>query len=219
MTTFPQSEKNTVKRGAKKATYDRELIYQIVDSVEICHVAFLYEGQAMVQPINFGRLNDIIYLHGSHQNRMTQAILDQDECCVNMMLLDSMKITRSAYHHSVNFRSVVLFGKAREIKTHEEKLVGLQAIINHFIPNRWDYCRPPNAKELDATRVIAIDIETASAKIATAPPMDNKEDLALDYWSGEIAVKQSYSYPVAVDTLRTDIEIPQHILDFYEKRK
>lgn len=216
---FPKQPYNTVKRGAKKASYDQATVYAIVDAVEICHIAFLHEGKALVQPINFGRLNDTIYIHGSHQNRMTQAIVNQDDVCVTMMLLDSMKITRSAYHHSVNFRSVVLFGKARELQTHDEKLIGLQAIINHFIPNRWEHCRKPNAKELDATRVIAIDIETASAKIANTPPMDNKEDLALDFWAGEIGVKQTLSYPKPVDNLKPDVAIPQHILDFYEKRR
>lgn len=216
---FSKGKLNTLNRAVKKASYDKKTVYDIVDAVEICHIAFSVDGLPMVQPINFGRLDDTIYIHGSHQNRMTHAILNQDWVCINVMLLDSMKITRSAFHHSVNFRSAVLFGKAREITTHEEKLIALKTIINHFIPNRWDFCRPPTVQELDATRVIAITIETASAKIANTPPVDNKEDLNLDYWAGEISVKQTCGFPVAVDNLNPNLTVPQHILDFYNTRK
>ncbi len=210
---------NTIKRGAKKATYNKEEIHAILDACEICSVAFSLNGKSYVQPINFGRSGETLYMHGSLQNRMTNALIENGEACLSVFHLDAMKLTRSAFHHSVNYRSAVIFGRVRELLTNEEKLEGLKAIINHFVPNRWDYCREPNENELKATRVIAIDIETASAKIATARPNDNAEDHELDYWCGTIPVKTVVEFPVTDATMKPGAEIPQHVLDFYEKRK
>lgn len=216
---YPISDLNKVNRGAKKASYDKEVIHAILDETEICHVAFNFEGKAFVQPINFGRKGDKIYLHGSHQNRMTQAIIDAKEVCVNVMILDAMKLTRSAFHHSVNYRSVMIFGEVNELTSNEEKLMGLEAIINHFVPNRWEHCREPNEKELKATRVLEITIKTASAKIATGAPNDNKRDLDLPFWAGTIPVKTVLEKPFPDEHMKKDAEIPQHVLDFYNKSK
>ena len=162
---YDKTSFNTIKRGAKKATYNKEEIHAILDAIEICTVGFLIDGKTFVQPINYGRLGETLYMHGSLQNRMTNALINAGEACISVFQLDAMKITRSAFHHSVNYRSAVVFGTVRELITNEEKLVGLKAIINHFVPNRWDYCREPNENELKATRVIAIDIETASKSV------------------------------------------------------
>lgn len=211
---YPKSTQNTVKRGAKKAHYDRATIYNILDATEICYVAFILDNKPFVQPINFGRIGDKIYLHGSHQNRMTAAIIDSGEVCLNVTLLDGMKLTKSAFHHSVNYRSVVAFGKTREITDNTKKMEALKAIINHFVPDRWEHCRPPNEKELKATRVTEITIESASAKVATAPPTDNKEDYELNYWAGTIPVKTALGIPVNAPYIDEAIEIPQHVIDF-----
>lgn len=215
---YPKSATNTVKRGAKKAAYDKATIYSILDATEICHVAFIADGHAMVQPINFGRKDDCIYLHGSLQNRMTSSILEAGQACVEVTLLDALKLTKSAFHHSVNFRSVVLFGKTRSLETNEEKLVALKAIVNHFVPDRWEHCRPPNEKELKATRVIAIAIETASAKVAAAPPTENKEDLPLPFWSGTVPVTQTFGTPTQNDTPECkQVPLPQHLKDHLDR--
>jgi len=216
---YEKSNLNKVQRGGHKASYNKEVIYAILDSSEICNIAFSIDGKAFVQPINFGRSGETLFIHGSPQNRMTKALIESGEVCLSVMFLDSMKLTRSAFHHSVNYRSVVVFGKVRELKTNEEKLEGLKAIINHFVPNRWEYCRPPNENELKATRVLAFDIETASAKIADAPPKDNLEDYELDYWSGEIPIKTICEFPIHDDKLKDGIPIPKHVLDFYENKK
>ena len=213
------SKLNKVIRGGHKASYDKKIIHSILDSSEICNIAFSIEGKAYVQPINFGRDGETLYLHGSPQNRMTSALIEAEEVCLSVMYLDSIKLTRSAFHHSVNFRSVVVFGKVRELKTNEEKLIGLKALINHFVPNRWDFCRPPNENELKATRVLAIDIESASAKIADTPPKDNVEDYKLDYWSGEFPIKTICEFPIPDKNIKDGVPIPQHVLDFYEKNK
>ena len=216
---YSKTQSNTIKRGAKKASYNKEEIHAILDASEVCNVAFNIQGKAYVQPINFGRSGETLFMHGSLQNRMTNALIESGEACISVMLLDAMKLTRSAFHHSVNYRSVVVFGKVYEVKTNEEKLEGLKAIINHFVPDRWDYCRLPNENELKATKVIAIEIETASAKIANTPPNDNNEDYELDFWSGIIPIKMVCEYPVADEKLKAGIEIPPHVLKFYENNK
>ena len=215
---FKKSEINTVKRGAKKATYDKSEIYSILDETEICHIAFIYNNKPFVQPINFGRLDDKIYIHGSLKNRMTNALLETEEVCLNVMILDAMKLTRSAFHHSVNYRSVMVFGFVKELTSDKDKLNGLETIINHFVPNRWEYCRKPNEKELKATRVLEITINTASAKIANTPPIDNKNDLNLDYWAGTIPVKKVYDFPISDEFIKNKTEIPKHILDFVKEK-
>ncbi|MEZ4911050.1 MAG: pyridoxamine 5'-phosphate oxidase family protein [Saprospiraceae bacterium] len=214
---FPVSNINQVKRGAKKASYDKKQIYEILDQCEICYVAFLHEGKAMVQPINFGRLNDCIYLHGSHQNRMTTSILQSVEVCLNVTILDAMKLTRSAFHHSVNYRSVNIFGTVKEMLSDEEKLRGLQSIINHFVPNRWDHCRPPTRQELDATKVLEINITSASAKIANTKPGDNKSDLSLDYWAGTLPVQIKIKEPIPDEFMDENSLTPDHVVDFIKK--
>lgn len=217
---YPKQVQNTIKRGAKKASYDLEIIHSILDATEICHVAFAHDGLPMVQPINFGRQDNRIFLHGSLQNRMTAAIVAAGTVCLEVTLLDGLKLTKSAFHHSVNYRSVVVFGSVREVQREEDKLVGLKAIINHFVPNRWDHCRPPNASELKATRVVEITIETASAKVATAPPQENKEDYPLEYWSGTIPVRQTLGEPIPNDIpeLRK-IELPSHLIEFLKNNR
>ncbi len=216
---YNKTEINTVKRGANKAAYDKKSVHSILDASEICHIAFNVNGKAFVQPINFGRENETIYIHGSLQNRMTSALIEAKEVCLSVMLLDSMKLTRSAFHHSVNYRSVMVFGIVKELKTDSDKLKGLKSIINHFVPGRWENCRKPNEKELKATRVLEIKIETASAKIADVPPTDNTEDYSLDYWAGSIPIKTVCQYPIPDEKTDKSTQIPEHILKFYEKKK
>jgi len=216
---YKKSSLNQVKRGYKKASYNKEEINTILDATEICNIAFLVDGQPMVQPINFGRDGQKIYIHGAHQNRMTSAIIESKRVCLSVVLLDAMKLTRSAFHHSVNYRSVVVFGTVKELVSKEDKLHGLKAIINHFVPDRWANCRPPSDKELQATRVLEIKIDTASAKIANKPNSENKADLDLEFWAGQIPVRVVCDYPIPSPDLKNDLEIPKHILDFYESRK
>lgn len=214
---FEKTKLNTVKRGAKKANYDKKEIYSILDTTEICHLSFLYNGKPFVQPINFGRCEDKIYVHGSLKNRMTTALIDAKEVCLSVMILDEMKLTRSAYHHSVNFRSAMVFGSVKELKSDEEKLSGLKTIINHFLPNRWEHCRKPDKKELNATRVLEISIQSASAKIANTPPNDDKKDMDLEYWAGVIPIKRSYGNPKSNKDVKSK-NIPKHILDFIKSK-
>ena len=213
---FDKTSIKPIKRGHKKATYDKEAIYEILDACEICHVAFSYEGRSLLQPVNFGRLGDKIYFHGALKNRMTSAIIESGEACVNVMRLDAMKLTRSAFNHSVNYRSATLFGSVREVEDFGEKLIGLKAIINHFVPNRWDHCRPPDESELKATRVIEVSIESASAKIANKPSEDKEGDIDLPYWAGVLPVRQHLGQAQAADNLNPNTQLPSHIIDFIQ---
>jgi nitroimidazol reductase NimA-like FMN-containing flavoprotein (pyridoxamine 5'-phosphate oxidase superfamily) len=216
---YQKTNRSTVKRGAKRATYDKEVIHSILDAGSICFAAFMFEGKPFVQPINYGRKNETLYMHGSLQNRMTTAILAADEVCLNVTLLDGMLLTRSAFHHSVNYRSAIVFGKARELITNEEKLEGIETLINHFVPNRWQHCRKPTGNELKATRVIAIDIISASAKTKNTAPNDNEEDLSLDFWAGTIPIKHICEKPFSDERTDASKPIPEHVLAFYEKNK
>ncbi len=216
---FQKTKLNEIKRGAKKASYNKSTIYEILDAVEICHIAFIYNGKAFVQPINFGRNEDKIYIHGSKKNRMTNALLEAGEVCLNVMILDAMKLTRSAFHHSVNYRSAMIFGRVKELTDNKDKLIGLKSIINHFVPNRWEHCRKPNEEELMVTKVLEISIETASAKIADTPPNESKNDLDLDFWAGTIPVRTICKYPIPSHFMKDNTEIPEHILHFYNGKK
>ncbi len=216
---FKKTKLNEVRRGARKAVYGKKEIYAILDAVEICHIAFIHEGRAFVQPINFGRSGDKIYIHGSKKNRMMDALIASKEVCLNVMILDAMKLTRSAFHHSVNYRSAMVFGKVSALTEDEDKLEGLKSIINHFVPNRWEHCRTPNRKELNATRVLEISIETASAKIADSPPTDQEADLSLDYWAGTIPVRTVYEQPVPDEFMSEGAVLPEHVAEFLEKQR
>ena len=216
---FQKSTLNEIKRGSKKASYDRKVIYEILDATEVCHIAFIDNGKAFVQPINFGRNENKIYIHGSQNNRMTNALLETKEVCLNVMILDAMKLTRSAFHHSVNYRSAMIFGRVIELTNNKDKLTGLKSIINHFVPNRWEHCRKPNEKELIATKVLEISIETASAKIAITPPSENKSDLNLNFWAGTIPVKTIYESPIPDRFMKDNAKIPKHIINFRNNKK
>ena len=216
---YSKTSRNTIKRNAKRGTYDQQTIHSILDASNICFTAFMFEGKPFVQPINYGRKGETLYMHGSQQNRMTTAILAADEVCLNVTLLDAMILTRSAFHHSVNYRSAVVFGKARELQTNEEKLEGLKTLINHFVPNRWIHCRKPTDNELKGTRVIAIDILSASAKTKNTAPGDNEEDLSLDFWAGTIPIKHICEKPFPDEKSDASKPIPEHVLAFYEKNK
>ena len=214
MADYQKTKINTVRRGSKKAKYNKDTVHSILDAVEICHIAFIVDGKPFVQPINFGRKDGFLYLHGSPKNRMTNALIESGKATLSVTIIDAMKLTKSAFNHSVNYRSAVVFGKVRELHTNEEKLEGLKAIINHFVPERWEHCRRPDKDELLATRVLEIEIETASAKIADTPLEDKERDLELDYWSGIIPVETNYRDPISTKNSNSP---PEHVLDFCKK--
>ncbi len=211
MTQFAKTDKNRIKRLPKRGHYDRETIYHILDEALICHVGFAHRGQPYVIPINFARVEDHIVLHGAKASRLLKHIEAGHPVCVEATIVDGLVLARSVFHHSVNYRSVVLFGKGCPVQDEQEKLSALQAITEHLIPGRWQEARLPNRKELNATGVVSIKIDEASAKVRMGPPVDDQEDYALPVWAGVLPLQEQALSPIRDELLSEDIPLPEYI--------
>jgi nitroimidazol reductase NimA-like FMN-containing flavoprotein (pyridoxamine 5'-phosphate oxidase superfamily) len=211
MTPFARTEKNRVKRLPKRAQYDRATIYQILDEALICHVGFVEKRQPYVIPINFARVEDSIVLHGAKASRLLKHIEMGHPVCVEATIVDGLVLARSVFHHSVNYRSVVLFGRGRPVEAEQEKLSALEAITDHLIPGRWQEARLPNRKELNATRVVSIKIDEASAKVRTGPVGDDPQDYARPVWAGVLPLQEQALAPIRDELLKEDVPVPEYI--------
>lgn len=189
--TLPTSAKTTLKRAPNRAVKDRQALYSILDSNLICHVAFQSKGETFVIPTLGWRMGDRFYIHGSNGSRMLKALLDGQTAAISLATLDGLVLARSAFHHSANYRSAVLFGKLVPVEG-EEKVDSLDHFVNHLVEGRAEQARPANAKELAATTVLAIDITEASAKMRTGGPKDDECDLAHPVWAGEVPLETKY---------------------------
>jgi uncharacterized protein len=214
MTQFTKTEKNRIKRLPKRGNYDREAIYRILDEALICHVGFAEKGQPCVIPINFARVDDTIVLHGAKASRLLKHIETGHPVCIEATIVDGLVLARSIFHHSVNYRSVVLFGKGCPLEGEQEKLSALKAITEHLIPSRWQEARLPSRKELNATRVVSIKIDEASAKVRVGPPADDQEDYALAIWAGVLPLQEQALPPVRDDLLPQDVLVPDYIAQY-----
>ncbi|HEY7547540.1 MAG TPA: pyridoxamine 5'-phosphate oxidase family protein [Blastocatellia bacterium] len=214
MERFEQTERTTLKRLPKRGVFDREAVYRILDEAFICHVGFVVEGQPFVVPTGYGRRGDNLYIHGSAASRMLRSLAGGLEVCVTVTLLDGLVLARSAFHHSMNYRSVMIFGPASLVEDEEEKLEALLAISEQIIPGRWDEVRPPNPTELKQTKVLRLPLTEVSAKVRTGPPLDDEEDYALAIWAGEIPLRLVASEPVADSRLPADIPISRSAADY-----
>lgn len=219
MKEYPKSELNTVKRGANRATYDVEQINQILDAGFIGFVSCTFQGRSISLPMAYGRIDNKIYLHGSRKNRMFAALLEVKEISMTVMHLDGLVLARSGLHHSVNYRSATLFGKARLIEDAEYKTKVLECVIDQMIPGRWDSLRMIKDQEITRTMVIELGIETASAKIRDVGVKDEKEDEKLPIWAGIMPIKQVAEFPINDELLDESVEIPEHVTSYYEKHK
>lgn len=217
MTHFTKTEQNRIKRLPKRGQYDRETIYRILDEALICHVGFVEDRQPCVIPINFARLEDRIVLHGAKASRLLNHITAGHPVCVEVTIVDGLVLARSVFHHSVNYRSVVLFGKGCAIQDEQEKLGALKAITDHLIPGRWQETRPPNRKELNATSVVSIRIDEASAKVRMGPPVDDEEDYALLVWAGILPLHAAAATPIRHERLSQNIPLPEYIAGYSRK--
>lgn len=206
------------KDRPERGHYDRETIYHILDEALICHVGFAEKGQPYVIPINFARVEDTIVLHGAKASRLLKHIEAGHPVCVTATLVDGLVLARSVFHHSVNYRSVVLFGKGRPVEEEQEKLAALKAITEHLIPGRWQEARLPNRKELNATRVVSIQIDEASAKIRMGPAVDEKEDYALSVWAGVLPIQEVTLPPMRDELLQEDFPLPEYVVGYSRKR-
>ena len=193
---LPTTDRTRVRRLAERGRYETETIHAILDEALICHVGFVVDGAPVVIPTIHWRDGDTLYFHGSAASRMLRSLRDGVEACVTVTLLDGLVLARSAFHHSMNYRSVVVFGKAREVRE-DEKVRVLDSLVEHVVRGRSKEVRAPNLKELRQTLVLALPIDEASAKIRTGGPVDDEEDYALPVWAGVLPLTLTPGEPVA----------------------
>jgi uncharacterized protein len=200
-----------VGRLPERARYDRDTINAVLDEGLVCHVGFESEGQPFVIPTTYARWDDRLVIHGSAASRMVRALAGGASACVSVTLLDGLVLARSAFHHSMNYRSVVVVGKATEIVDPAEKVRALEAIVEHVAPGRGSSVRAPSEIELRATRVVTLPLDEASAKVRTGPPRDDEDDYALPVWAGEIPLGLSAGPPRADPRLAPGIAVPPDV--------
>lgn len=214
MERFAPTERTTLKRLPKRAEYDRDRVYAILDEAFICHVGFVSEGHPVVIPTGYGRIGDVLYLHGSAASRMLRTLGKGVEVCVTVTLVDGLVLARSAFHHSFNYRSVVVFGNARVVTEVDEKMAALRAFTEQVVPGRWDEAREPNESEVKATLVLALPLEEVSAKVRTGPPIDDDEDYTLPVWAGVLPLRLVPGEPIKDEQLRAEIALPGYVRDY-----
>ena len=202
---------STVKRLPKRAKYEFEDIADIMDSSFSCHIGFVLDGEPVVIPTIYGRKRDQLFFHGATTSRMLRVMKEGFRISLAVTILDGIVLARSAFHHSINYRSVVLFGKANEVIGENNKLEALKVISDQVAPGRWEEVRQPNKKELKATSVYSMPIEEGSAKVRTGPPIDDREDYELDVWAGIVPLKIKAEDPVQDELLKGNILRPGSI--------
>jgi len=212
------TRRTQVARLPKRADYSEATILGILDAGFLCHIGFVVDGQPFVVPTGYGRSGNTLYVHGSAASRMLRTLAAGVEVCVTVTLVDGLVLARSAFHHSMNYRSVVLFGTATLVESPEEKTAALRAISEQIIPGRWDDVRWPTEQELKATKVLALPISEASAKVRTGPPLDDEEDYAMKVWAGIFPFHIRTEAPVPDPRLNSESQaVPAYLLD-YSKR-
>jgi nitroimidazol reductase NimA-like FMN-containing flavoprotein (pyridoxamine 5'-phosphate oxidase superfamily) len=218
MTDFDQADRNRVRRVAHRGHYDAETIYAIIDASPICHVGFVDDGKPFVIPTIHARLDDSLVFHGAPASRMMKCIEAGEEVCVTITLLDGLVLARSVFHHSMNYRSAVLFGRGKLIADNTRKLEALAVLTEHIMPGRWDDARRPNDKEMKATKVVELPIDLASAKVRTGGPGDEEEDYVLPVWAGVIPLRQQALTPIDDELLADGIAVPDYITDYVNNK-
>jgi len=206
----PSSDRSTVKCLPEHGAYDADTIHQILDEAMICHLSFTTENGPVVIPTIHARAGNTLYLHGSHVSRMMRSAGGRD-VCVAVTIVDGIVAARSAFHHSLNYRSVVVFGVPRDVTDPDERTAAFEAITEHVLPGRWDEARRPNDKENKGTKLLAIDIDEASAKVRTGPPGDDDEDMDLDIWAGVIPIQMTSGPPITAPDLKPGVPVPPSV--------
>ena len=208
------SERTQVHRLPERGVYDRDAIDAILDEALICHVGHLVDGQPRVIPTIHARVGDTLYIHGSNASRTLRAARSGTEICVEVTLIDGLVLARSAFHHSMNYRSVVVYGSARPVTDAEEKFAAQKALVDHVIHGRSDDARMPNERELNQTTILAIGLDEASAKVRTGPPKDEPEDYGLDVWAGVVPLHLEPGAPDPDPQLPAGIDPPPYATDY-----
>ncbi|HEX8846723.1 MAG TPA: pyridoxamine 5'-phosphate oxidase family protein [Pyrinomonadaceae bacterium] len=215
MKDFEPTERTTLKRLPKRGNYERETVNKILDEGFVCHVGFIFEGRPFVIPTGYGRCGDQLYLHGSAASRMLRTLRGGVDVCVTVTLIDGLVLARSSFHHSMNYRSVVVFGRARVLEDEAEKMEALRVFTDHIMRGRWEEARLPNASELRATIVLSLPLDEASAKIRTGPPLDDEEDYALSVWAGVLPLNLTPGEAVPDPRLPAGTDMPQYLRTYH----
>ncbi len=190
-----------MRRLPKRGAYDKEQVHAILDEGYLCHVGFVADGQPFVIPTLYVRKDEQIYIHGSAASRMLRTLDEGANVCVTVTLVDGFVLARSAFHHSMNYRSVVMLGKARLVADPSEKREAMHSFTNHMVPGRWEEVRQPNEQELKATTVLVLPLDEVSAKIRTGSPLDDEEDYGLHVWAGVVPVRTELGQPIPDERL------------------
>jgi nitroimidazol reductase NimA-like FMN-containing flavoprotein (pyridoxamine 5'-phosphate oxidase superfamily) len=214
MSDFTPTERTQVRRLPKRGKYDRETVHAILDAAFVCHVGFCVEGQPYVIPTNYGRSGDTVYLHGSAASRMLRTLSEGVPVCVTVTLVDGLVLARSAFHHSVNYRSVVMLGTARLVADPAEKMEALRLFTEHVMKGRWDEVRWPTEQEMNATTVLALPLEEVSAKVRTGGPVDDEADYTLPVWAGVLPLEMVRKEPIADPQRKADQPLPAYIKNY-----
>lgn len=212
MQKFEKTARTALKRMPARGSYDRELVYRILDEALICHVGFVEGDQPFVIPTIFARDGDVLYFHGSSVSRLARRLGQGINACVTVTLLDGLVLARSAFHHSMNYRSVVILGKAREITDEEEKKRALTRVVEHVVPGRSRDARPPSDQELKATSVLKMELQEVSAKVREGGPKDDDEDYAMNIWAGVLPLRLTPESPIADD--RNHAPLPDYLSEY-----
>ena len=214
MSEFTPTERTQVKRLPKRGQYDRETVYAILDAGFVCHVGFNADGQPYVIPTNYGRSGDTLYLHGSAASRMLRTLSGGVPVCVTVTHVDGLVLARSAFHHSVNYRSVVILGTARLVEDPAEKMAALRVFTEHVLKGRWNDVRQPTEQELKGTMVLALPLEEVSAKVRTGGPVDDEADYALPVWAGVLPLETVAQPPQPDARLKSDTPLPAYLKNY-----
>jgi nitroimidazol reductase NimA-like FMN-containing flavoprotein (pyridoxamine 5'-phosphate oxidase superfamily) len=217
MTQPAPTKRTQVNRLPKRGDYSQETIHAILDAAFLCHVGFVVDGQPYVIPTGYGRVGDTLYIHGSAASRMLRNLEKGIDACVTVTLIDGIVLARAAFHHSMNYRSVVMLGKATLVEETEAKLEALRVISEQIVRGRWDDTRLPTAQELKATAVLSMPIDEASAKIRIGPPVDDEEDYGLDIWAGVLPLHMQAGEPVPDPRLAKPEQPPPAYLLNYKR--
>ena len=207
----PGAEHVEVRRHPERGSYDREVIDAILDEAAFCHVAFVHDGRPVVIPTIHVRVGDQVILHGSPASRMLRTLKEGPDVSIAVTLLDGLVLARSVFNHSMNYRSVVLFGCAEVIDDADRKLEAMRVFTEKILPGRWDDARRPSRNEFNGTLMLAVPIDAASAKIRSGPPADDEDDYELEVWAGVIPVETVRRQPIPDPRLAPGIELPGYL--------
>jgi uncharacterized protein len=216
---YTPTPRTRLVREAHRAVYDREAAYRILDEGFLCHVGFVADGQPFVIPTSYGRQDDRLYIHGSAASRMLRQMKDGVPVCITVTLLDGLVLARSVFNHSMNYRSVVVLGKATVVDDREEKIEALRILAEHILPGRWADSRQPNERELKQTSVLRVPIEEFSAKVRIGPPIDDEEDYSFPTWAGVVPLEMIAGAPIDDPRLGSAREVPEYAKHYTRKQE